>query len=232
MRLIDQEYTRRPFYGSRRMVDYLREQGYCVNRKRVRRLMRLMGIEAIYPKPNLSKRDLEHRIYPYLLRNQRILRVDQVWSTDITYIRMASGFMYLVAIMDWYSRHVLTWELSNTLDVTFCLDALDRALTMGKPEIFNSDQGSQFTSLQFTRRLQAQNILISMDGKGRATDNAFIERLWRSLKYEDIYLKEYQTVPALIKGLEAWFSFYNKERFHQALDGRKPYDVYYENQGN
>ncbi len=226
MRLIDEEYTRHPFYGSRRMVAILERQGYEVNRKRVQRLMDLMGLEAVYPKPRLSQGHPEHKKYPYLLRGVSIDRPDHVWSTDITYIRMDRGFVYLVAVIDWFSRYVLSWQLSNSLDVGFCLEALDRSLRMGQPAIFNSDQGCQFTSVDFTDRLKARDILISMDGKGRALDNIFIERLWRSVKYEEVYLKDYQTVKEARDNLSAYFAFYNAERPHQALDYRTPKEVY------
>ena len=227
MELIDQLYMKRPFYGSRRMVTALQLMGYCVNRKRIQRLMRQMGIEAIYPKPRLSLSQKEHKIYPYLLRDVCVDRVDQVWCADITYIPLHHGFMYLVAILDWYSRYVLSWQLSNTLDTTFCLEALDEALKISAPEIFNTDQGSQFTSLAFTGRLEDTGIKISMDGRGRVFDNIFIERLWRSLKYEDIYLREYQTVLELRDGIDRYFRFYNHERPHQALENKTPAMVYH-----
>ncbi len=226
MGLIDEQYTRTPFYGVPRMTAWLRTQGERVNEKRVRRLMRKMGIAALYQKPRLSQPAAGHRIYPYLLRNVVITRVNQVWSTDITYIRLSVGFVYLVAIMDWFSRYVLSWEVSVTLESSFCLSALDWALRMARPEIFNSDQGSQFTSNEFTGRLLAQGILISMDGRGRALDNIFIERLWRTVKYEDVYLKEYQTVATTVQGLSAYFAFYNGERLHQALGYKTPAEVY------
>ena len=194
MRLLDEQYTRTPFYGSPRMTAWLRSQDYPVNHKRVERLMRLMGIEAIYPKPRLSQGCPAHRVYPYLLRGVEVKRVNQVWSTDITYLRLRQGFLYLVAILDWFSRYVLSWRLSNSLDTSFCLEALDEALSRGRPEIFNSDQGSQFTSREFTGRLEAAGISISMDGRGRAFDNIFIERLWRTVKYEEVYLKDYEGV--------------------------------------
>jgi len=194
MRLIDEQYTRTPFYGSRRMTEWLRSKGFEVNRKRVSRLMAMMGIEAVYPKPKLSQPGEGHRIYPYLLEGMKVERVNQVWSTDITYIRMAEGFAYLVAVMDWHSRFVLSWALSLTMELDFCLEALERALRRGRPEIFNSDQGSQFTSDKFTSKLLARQIAISMDGRGRCLDNIFIERLWRSLKYEEVYLKDYTLV--------------------------------------
>lgn len=226
MRLIDEEYTRHPFYGSRRFVAWLRNLGHEVNRKRIQRLMREIGIEAIYPKPNLSKRNKEHKIYPYLLRDVKIEYPDHVWSTDITYIRMNGGFVYLTAIIDWYSRYVLSFRLSNSLDCEFCMEALEEALSQGKPKIFNTDQGVQYTSNIFTARLNRNDILISMDGRGRALDNIFIERLWRSVKYEEVYLKDYKTVAEAYSGLEAYFNFYNKERFHQGLDYRRPVEVY------
>ncbi len=226
MRLIDEQYTRTPFYGIRRMRVSLWKKGHCVNHKRVQRLMRQMGIEAIYPKPKLSQRDEEHKIYPYLLRGLTIDRPNQVWATDITYIRMHRGFVYLVAIMDWFSRYVLSWSVSVTMDVHFCLEALEKALDRGKPEILNSDQGSQFTSREFTGLLLDAGVRISMDGKGRAFDNIFVERLWRSVKYEEVYLKEYQDVLACIEGLKHYFRFYNEERLHQALGYRTPQQVY------
>jgi putative transposase len=227
MNLIDHQYTRTPFYGSRRMKDHFRHSGHRVNRKRIQRLMRLMGLEAIYPKPNLSRKDKAHTIYPYLLRNVTVTDVNQVWSADITYIPMVQGFMYLVAIIDWYSRYVLSWRLSNTLDVDFCLEALEEALSNATPDIFNTDQGSQFTSLSFTGRLIKEQIKISMDGRGRALDNIFVERLWRSVKYEDIYIKDYESVPELYFGLDQYFRFYNHERPHQSLDGQTPEMVYH-----
>ena len=223
MRAIDEQYLVRPFYGSRRMADAL-----GVNRKRVQRLMRLMGIEAIYPKPKTTLRSAAHKIYPYLLRNVKILRPDQVWSTDITYIPMRHGYLYLVAVMDWYSRHVLSWRLSNTMDSQFCLDALEIALSAGRPEIFNSDQGSQFTSTAFTSRLEAAGIAISMDGRGRALDNVFIERLWRSVKYEEVYLKDYITAWEAEESLAAYFHFYCHQRGHQSLAYQTPAEVYSE----
>ena len=226
MRLIDEQYTRTPFYGSRRMTVFLRTEGQVVNRKRVQRLMRLMGLEGVAPGPHTSRAHLQHKVYPYLLREVVLERPNQVWSTDITYIPMRRGFMYLVAILDWYSRYVLAWELSNTLDTRFCLEALERALSGAHPEIFNSDQGVQFTSLAFTTRLEHHGIRISMDGRGRVFDNIFVERLWRTLKYEDIYLKDYVSVPELEAGLRSYFRFYNEERPHQALDYRTPAAVH------
>ena len=227
MRLIDEQYTRAPFYGSRRMTAWLRGCGYPVNRKRVQRLMRVMGIEAIYPKRRLSQGAADHRIYPYLLKGVTIGRPDHVWSTDITYVPLRHGYVYLTAILDWYSRYVISWQISNTMDTSFCLEALERAMEVSRPEIFNSDQGSQFTSREFTSRLEAAGVRISMDGRGRVFDNIFVERLWRTVKYEDIYLKEYPTVPALTDGLREYFDFYNRERRHQALEYRTPADVYY-----
>lgn len=226
LRLIDEEYTRHPFFGSRRMVVMMEEQGYIVNRKRIQRLMSVLGIEAIYPKPNLSGADKKHNKYPYLLRDVKICYPNHVWSTDITYIRMNRGFVYLMAVIDWYSRYVLSWRLSNTLDVGFCLDGLDAALEVGQPAIFNTDQGCQFTSEEFTGRLKKREILISMDGKGRALDNIFVERLWRTVKYEEVFLKDYQTVQEARSGLADYFSFYNAERPHQALGYLTPKAVY------
>lgn len=209
------------------MTTYLNRLGYTVNRKRVQRLMRKMGLEAIYPGPSTSKKNPQHRIYPYLLRGLPIERSNQVWSTDITYVPMQQGFMYLVAVMDWYSRYVLSWRLSNTLEVDFCIDALEEALTIGKPGIFNTDQGSQFTSPRFTNTLEKEDIRISMDGRGRALDNIFIERLWRSFKYEDLYIKSYDTVPQLHTGVSDYFHFYNQERPHQGLNNQVPMDLYF-----
>jgi putative transposase len=227
MRLLDEQYTRTPFYGSRRMVEWLATQGFEVNRKRVARLMEVMGIEAVYPKPKLSVQGEGHRIYPYLLRDVKVTRLNQVWSTDITYIRMAQGFVYLVAVMDWFSRYVLSWRLSLTLELDFCVEALRSALRRGpKPEIFNSDQGSQFTSEKFTGELAARDIGISMDGRGRCMDNIFIERLWRSLKYEEVYLKDYESVTEARSGIEKYLRFYNHERLHQSLDYQTPAAVY------
>ena len=226
MKLIDEEYTRHPFYGSRRFVAWLRKLGHDVNRKRIQGLMREIGIEAIYPKPNLSRRNKEHKIYPYLLRDVKIEHPNHVWSTDITYIRMKGGFVYLTAIIDWYSRYVLSFRLSNSLDCEFCMETLEEALSKGKPKIFNTDQGVQYTSHIFTSRLNRGDILISMDGRGRALDNIFVERLWRSVKYEEVYLRNYKTVTEAYSGLEAYFNFYNNERFHQALDYRRPVEVY------
>ncbi len=226
MRRIDEQYTACPFYGSRKMTAWLTRQGQAVNRKRVQRLMRLMGLEAIYPKPRLSLAGRGHRIFPYLLRNVPIERPDQVWSTDITYLPLPGGFMYLAATIDWYSRYVLAWRLSNTLDGTFCLEMLDEALSRGKPEVFNTDQGTQFTAEAWTSRLTAAGVAVSMDGRGRCLDNVFVERLWRTVKYEDVYLRGYETVPQLQQGLDRYFSFYNRERLHQALEYLTPAEVY------
>jgi putative transposase len=209
------------------MQIWLQKQGYEVNRKRIQRLMRMLGIEAIYAKPNLSKPAPGHRIYPYLLRGMKIDRVNQVWSTDITYVRLKGGFVYLTAILDWFSRYVLSWEVSMTLDHSFCVSALDSALRIARPEIFNSDQGAQFTSDEFTGRLKSDGILISMDGRGRALDNVFVERLWRTVKYEEVYLKDYDDVPDAIGHLKRYFRFYNRNRPHQALNYRTPEDVYF-----
>jgi putative transposase len=226
MRLLDEQYTRAPFYGSRRMTAWLETQGYLVNRKRVSRLMEVMGIEAVYPKPKLSQPGAGHRIYPYLLRGTTVERVNQVWSTDITYIRMAQGFLYLVAVMDWFSRFVLSWSLSLTMEVEFCVEALKRALQRGCPEIFNSDQGPQFTSEKFTGELAERQIAISMDGRGRCMDNIFVERLWRSLKYEEVYLKDYASVAEARAGISGYFQFYNHQRLHQSLGYRTPAATY------
>jgi putative transposase len=226
MRLIDEQYLRTPFYGYPKMTAAIRRQGYDVNRKRIARLMRKMGLQAVFPRPKRPQPAPGHTIFPYLLRGVAITHPNQVWSADITYIPMAQGFMYLVAIIDWYSRYVLAWQLSNTLEGTFCQTALDTALQHGQPEIFNTDQGSQFTAQAFTGRLLDAQIRISMDGRGRALDNIFVERLWRSVKYEDIYLKNYPAVPALTGGLHDYFRFYNHDRPHQSLDYRVPADVY------
>ena len=227
MRVIDEQYLKTPFYGYLRMTAHLRRTGFQVNPKRIRRLMRTMDLMAIYPKPKTTLSNPEHRVYPYLLRGLPIVRPNQVWSADITYIPMVRGFMYLVAIIDWYSRYVLAWQLSNTLDGAFCLAALQQALTHGTPEIFNTDQGVQFTARAFTAAVAAAGSRMSMDGKGRALDNIFIERLWRSVKYEDIYLQDYATVPLLDTGLHHYFSFYNTERPHQSLGHRPPAEVYF-----
>lgn len=227
MNLIDEQYTRMPFYGVEKMTEWLRRQGFTVNPKRIRRLMRLMGLEAIYPKRRLSIPSEEYRKYPYLLRDLAINRPDQVWCADITYIRMLHGFLYLVAIMDWYSRYVLAWELSNTLDKEFCLDALEGALAVSQPEIFNSDQGSQFTSGEFTGKLEAAGARVSMDGRGRVFDNIFIERLWRSVNYEQVYLHSYENVREAQDRLASYFHLYNTERLHESLGYRTPHEVYF-----
>jgi putative transposase len=229
MKLIDKQYTDCPFYGSRKMTAWLQEvKKWEVNRKRVQRLMRLMGLEAIYPKPKLSVPGQGHKVFPYLLRNVKIDRVDQVWSTDITYVPMPQGFMYLAAVIDWYSRYVIAWRLSNTLDGAFCLDLLDEALAQGRPEVFNTDQGAQFTAEAFTSRLVSAGVAVSMDGKGRCLDNIFVERLWRTVKYEEIYLHCYEMVLQLSTGLERYFPFYNEKRLHQSLEYRTPGQVYRE----
>ena len=226
-RLIDEEYTRHPFYGTRRMVVFLSRAGHLVNRKRVQRLMREMGLAGMAPGPNTSRQHPEHKVYPYLLRGVPIVRPNQVWSTDITYIRLARGFVYLVAIIDWYSRRVLSWRISNSMEAVFCVDCLEDALrTHGKPEIFNSDQGAQFTSAAFTGVLKREKIVISMDGRGRVFDNIFVERLWRNVKYEDVYLKGYATIGELMVGLTKYFAFYNGERPHQSLGDKTPDVVY------
>ncbi len=227
MRLIDEQYMRTPFYGWPRMTAYLRRQGYQVNHKRVQRLMQKMGMQAIYPKPRTSKAEKGHKKYPYLLRGLEIVQPNYVWSADITYVPMRQGFMYLVAVLDWFSRYVLAWQLSNTLDGYFCLDALQQALRNGRPSIFNTDQGVQFTAHEFIGCLETVNVRISMDGRGRAMDNIFIERLWRTVKYEDIYLKDYATVPELDTGLHKYFRFYNDERLHQSLEYRTPAEVHF-----
>ena len=226
MRLIDEEYTRLPFYGSRRMKAQLCGIGYPIGRERVQRLMRLMGLEAIFPGPNTSRRAREHKIYPYLLKGLGITRPNQVWSTDITYIRLAGGFLYLVAVIDWFSRYVLSWQLSNSLDTSFCVEALEDAFRFRKPDIFNSDQGTQFTSEDFTSLLPGKEVAISMDSTGRALDNIFVERLWRSVKYEEVYLNDYQTVLDACQGLGRHFEFYNGERYHQSLGYKTPKTIY------
>ena len=225
---MDRRYLKTPFYGSRRMTAWLRTQGHQVNRKRVRRLMRAMGLEAIYRKPNTSKPAPEHRIYPYLLKGVAVDRINQVWAADITYLPMSRGFLYLVAIMDWHSRYVLAWRLSNTLEVGFCIAALKEALSKGQPEIFNTDQGSQFTSEAFCGLLLERGIKVSMDGKGRYLDNIFVERLWRSVKYEEVYLKAYRNGSEARRGIDAYLDLYNRERPHQALGYRTPAQVFAE----
>lgn len=227
MRLIDEQYLKTPFYGYPKMTEYLRQvKHYQINPKRVYRLMKQMGLRSVAPRPRTSVPNPEYKIYPYLLRDVKITRPNQVWSTDITYIPMARGFMYLVAVIDWYSRYILSWEISNTLDGDFCLTALEQALEYGTPEFFNTDQGAQFTANAFTDRLIEANIKISMDGRGRYVDNIFIERLWRSVKYENIYLHDYETGIDLVAGLAGYFDFYNHERFHQSLDYQTPAQVY------
>ena len=226
MRLLDEQYMKTPFYGVRRLTGWLRDQGISVGYKHVRHLMRTLGLEAIYPKPHTSRPASEHRIHPYLLRDLAIVRPDHVWCADITYIRMHRGFGYLVAVMDWFSRRVLSWRLSNTMDVGFCLEALDEALQAGAPEIFNTDQGSQFTSTEFTGQLEQSQVRISMDGRGRCFDNIFIERLWRSVKYEEVYLCDYTDLHEAETRLGRYFAFYNHERRHQGLDDNTPHNVY------
>jgi putative transposase len=228
MRLIDEEYMRHPFYGSRKIRDHLLRQGNNVNRKRVQRMMRKMGIQSIAPKPSTSSPRRDHKIYPYLLKGMNINRPNMVWCSDITYIRLSGGFVYLTAIMDWHSRYVLSWEVSVTMDDDFCVNALESAIRRyGRPDIFNTDQGAQYTGKHFTDVLLEHGIRISMDGKGRAMDNIFIERLWRSVKYEEVYLNEYQDVKELIKALKQYFDFYNFERPHQSLDGKTPGEVHW-----
>jgi putative transposase len=226
MRLIDQQFMRTPFYGSRRMTASLERSGEMVNRKRVQRLMAQMGLEAIFPRPRTTIAATDARVYPYLLRDRVLTRVNEVWSSDITYVPMRRGFMYLTAVIDWYSRYVLSWRLSNTLEGQFCLEALDEALAQGRPEIFNTDLGSQFTAREYTGRLEDAGIAVSRDGRGRALDNVFVERLWRSVKYEDIYIKDYEQTSELESGLGAYFWFYDEERPHQSLDYRTPGEVY------
>jgi putative transposase len=226
MRWLDEPYTVTPFYGIRRMTAWLRQRGYAVNPKRVGRLMRQMGLEAIYPKPRLSQPAAGHTIYPYLLHGVTVDRVNQVWSADITYIRLQAGFVYLVAVMDWFSRYVLSWTISITMDVACCVEALDQALGQGHPEMFNTDQGVQFTSQAFTARLKKGGIRISMDGRGRALDHVFVERLWRTVKSEEVYLRDYETVWEARQGLAHYFTFDNEERLHQALGYRPPAAVY------
>jgi putative transposase len=228
MRRIDELYLEYPFLGSRRMAEMIGRQLECdINRKRMQRLMRIMGIQAIYPKPNTSKPNLDHKVYPYLLRGLAVRHPNHVWSCDITYVPLEGGFAYLVAVIDWYSRLVLSWRLSNTMTSDFCIEALEEALSVGKPLIFNTDQGSQFTSNDFTKILLNSGISVSMDGKGRALDNIFIERLWRSVKYEDIYVRGYRRIPEADKGLGKYFNFYNFERPHQSLDYMTPREVHY-----
>lgn len=227
MNLLDEQYTKTPFYGVRNMTTHLRLLGYAIGKDHVRTLLRRMGLAAVFPKPNLSKPHPENRIYPYLLRDLEVLRPNQVWCADITYIRLWHGFAYLVAIIDWYSRYVLSWRLSNTLEADFCVEALREAIdTYGIPDVFNTDQGTQFSSQEFIGVLTSHRISISMDGRGRCLDNIFVERLWRSVKYENVYLKGYQRIPEARAGLIEYFGFYNKERFHQSLDNKTPWQVY------
>jgi len=228
MRLIDEQFLKTPTWGSRSMRNHLRRLGYKVNRKRVQRLMRTMGLEPIYPKPRTSRPHPDHKVYPYLLRDKTIDRPNQVWSADITYIPMRRGFMYLVAVMDWHSRKVLSWRVSNTLESEFCIEALEQALRdHGKPEIFNTDQGAQFTSRRFVELLESHGIQVSMDGRGRVQDNIFIERLWWTLKYHYLYLHAFDNGSELRRGLQQWVQFYNQERSHQSLDNLTPDEVYY-----
>jgi putative transposase len=227
MRQLDELYLKRPFFGSPRMTDWLQELGWAVNEKRVARLMRVMGLQAVVPGPHTSRRHPQHLVYPYLLRGIEIRAPNEVWCADITYIPMRMGYLYLVAVMDWFSRYVLAWELSNSLDTDFCLRTLDRALGKATPRIFNTDQGAQFTSAEFTARLLKSGIRVSMDGRGRATDNIFVERLWRTIKYEDVYLRDYIDGTATRLGLTRYFRFYNTQRRHQALGKRTPAEVHY-----
>ena len=229
MRLLDEQYLKIPFYGVARMHAFLQNSGYPVNIKRVRRLLRIMGLETIYSKPKLSKENPEHKKYPYLLKGLDINKPNMVWSSDITYIPMKQGFLYLTAIIDWYSRYIIAWEISNSLDVSFCTETLEKALEKNKPEIFNTDQGSQYTSNTFTDILKSNNISISMDGKGRALDNIMIERFWKSVKYEYVYLNEITTGAELWTGLNEYFNFYNNERLHQTLKYKTPYEIYTKN---
>lgn len=227
MRFLDEQYTKTPFYGVLRMTAHLRRMGFSVNQKRVRRLLRLMGLEAIYAKPKLSLTNCENKIYPYLLRDMEIVNCNQVWSTDITYIRLLRGFIYLVAVIDLYSRYVISWEVSTTLENDFCIAALERALKQAIPEIFNTDQGSQFTAKNFIGILLSKAVKISMDGRGRVFDNIFVERLWRSVKYEEVYLHDYGCVAEAREGLGRYFTFYNNERIHQALNYKTPREIYF-----
>jgi putative transposase len=227
MNLLDEQYTKTPFYGVRNMTTYLRSLGYALGKDHVRTLLRKMGLCAIFPKPNLSKPHPDNRIYPYLLRDLEVTRPNQVWCADITYIRLSWGFAYLVAVVDWYSRYVLSWRLSNTLGADFCVEALQEAVAKyGTPDVLNTDQGTQFTSEEFIGVLTSHGISISMDGRGRCLDNVFVERIWRSVKYENVYLKGYQTIPEARAGLTEYFEFYNRQRFHQGLDNKTPWQVY------
>jgi putative transposase len=231
MRIIDEQYLKRPTFGYGMMTDWLILQGHSVNYKRIRRLMRLAGLAAVFPGKKTTERHPGHKVYPYLLRGVVITRTNHVWSTDITYVPLARGFVFLVAVIDWYSRCVLSWRLSNTMDMSFCIEALEDAFQFGKPEIFNTDQGSQFTSPEFTQRLLSRNIAVSMDGRGRALDNVFIERLWRSVKYENIYLMNYETVADVYDGLTSYFTHYNHDRPHQAHNGQTPGSVFFKSPG-
>lgn len=226
MNVIDEEFTKRPCRGARQMMWRLRDLGYTIGRKHTRTLMRRLGLEAVFPKKNTSKRNPEHPVYPYLLRDVIVTRPNQVWSMDITYIRLGKGFVYLAAVVDWYSRYVIAWRLSNTLTADFCVECLEDALQYGKPEIFNTDQGCQFTSQEFTSVLLDRGIQISMDGRGRALDNIFVERLWRTVKYEDVYLKGYQTIPETQAGLRDYFDYYNMQRRHSSLDYKTPWMIF------
>ncbi|MBF0253319.1 MAG: IS3 family transposase [Candidatus Omnitrophica bacterium] len=226
MNLLDEEHTKRPFYGVRKMTEFLNREGYKIGTDKVRTLLRRMGLEAICPKRNLSRKRKDHKVYPYLLRGVKMVRPNQVWSTDITYVRLLEGFAYLVAIIDWFSRYVISWSISNTADVDLCMEALESSLKYGKPEIFNTDQGCQFTSDKFTGRLKDKKIKISMDGRGMMFDNIFVERLWRTVKYEDIYIRGYETIPESRKGLKKYFEFYNNERYHQSLNYKTPWEFY------
>lgn len=228
MQLIDEEFLRHPFYGSRKMRDYLKREGFFVNRKRIQRLMRFRGIQSVAPKPNTSKRRKEHKVYPYLLKNKTITKPDQVWCSDITYIRLANGFVYLTAVMDWANRYVLSWEISVTMSDEFCVSALSSALRRhNTPGIINTDQGSRYTSNTFTGTLKKHGVKISMDGKGRCMDNIVIERLWRSVKYEKVFLREFETVPKLVAGLKEYLEFYNFDRPHQSFSGKTPAEIYW-----
>lgn len=232
MRLLDEEHLRRPNRGSRQMVDFLKDEGHAVNRKRIQRLMRKMGIESVAPKPRMTLANASNPVYPYLLRNLEIVRPNQVWCSDITYIPMEFGFLYLVAVMDWYSRYVISWRLSNSMDVDFCIEALEEALSQGRPEVFNTDQGSQFTSREHTDVLKSQDVAISMDGRGRAIDNVMIERLWRTVKYEEVYLKSYESGADCHKGLATYFDYYDHDRRHQSLARQTPWEVYRPSRAN
>ncbi len=227
MNLIDEQYTKAPFYGVEKMTEWLKRQGYRVNCKRIRRLMRKMGLEAVYPGPRLSMSNKEHKKYPYLLKDLQINRPDQVWCTDITYIRMKHGFIYLIAIMDWHSRYVVAWGLSNTMDKGFCIEALEKALSISWPEILNMDQGCQFTSIDFTGILESNGVRVSMDGRGRVFDNIYVERLWRTVKYEEVYIHSYESIVEAKNSLRRYFHFYNTERLHETLGYRTPHEVYF-----